>query len=1340
MRSADIDPTAGFALTTTSRLRRWLRGCRHRLAEGDRDRSVMLHRHEEQEAKLRDDLQAAQQATLEACRRERQQVLQQWDQIDEKLLARYESETLRARNQRHRELVVFRRDRKRAVESEEQAYDTEKSRLQQKYQEEKPKPAALQHKGDAQLDSAAQEINLLITALRQLAARRLGGPAALEKIVAASSSGKSPSMPRAATTGSPSSPNSAAADAAPPSPGDLAAVLKQLGELLLETKSLGQQMKQGFHVKLVESIFLLWIIIPFVLLWCLVCYLGIEAHRPLWMLGSLPAAALVAGVIHLLAGIPLRRQTRELYPALEDLAAATTAEVHTGKQGNAALAARQQAQLKKHFEDALQRLHDRHGQTMEETVRHFKEKETELLTRSDQLLLNLETQFRENFSSENRAMVEAADRKAAALTERLQQLNEEGASVTAKLKQRHAEEVARLEYRMQTSMRRSVARGAAILAAFEARFPPWNEVVQGAASEGTLLRNLPLGKMQIGRFFPAQFSARPESSLEELPVVLPRQVQAGVVIDAHPAQMHLASELVRTILWRALSAVKPGRLRLTLLDPIGHGQNFASLTALADHDPQLIGHRAWSATGQIAARLQELTQHIEDILQTCLRDRYATIEHYNREATAIEEPYRIVAAIGLPAGLNHEGYDALRALIEGGRRCGIFLILVRDLSQPWPAELPPLPETQLLRLIFDEAGELRHQDPELREYAIRPLDPPPQGVAAELAERIGQGALHAQRIEIPLRLCINPEEVDRGNSEKGLLIPVGRQGVGRTLDVDLGSGMRQHVLVAGKTGSGKSTLLHCLITAAALKYSPDQLHLYLLDFKKGVEFKIYAQTSLPHARVIGIESQREFGLSVLERLDEELQTRGEAFRGAGVQDLGDYRRRTGKTLPRILLVIDEFQELFVRDDRLAQECTMLLDRLVRQGRSFGLHVVLSSQSLAGTYSLPRATLGQMAIRIALQCSESDAAMILSDDNTAARLLSRPGEAIFNDAGGLIEGNEPFQVAWLESASHRAYLEEIAARHAEAMATLGPAVVFEGNRPASWHPQLADSMLAAAATRAAGGIDGCGLIGEAVRIGPPSQLVLNDASGRNVLAVGDPASIHAVLTSWIPTILIDGSRRSGRIPRLVLFTGQRENEVDHPLGSWLAEAGIPAEVIRPRERPERMIELAGELAAGNAPGNEPGGGERVAGERPLTLVIIHPLERFRDFRQDDSFGFSLDASSEPSAAVALQTLLRDGPAAGMHTLVTCNGAETLSRWLPRSSHHDLELRLLGRLNATDSAQLMDSPEATNLSPATMLLYDDADGRIEKFRMIAPPSPLEVRDWFASHLEQCGKKGG
>ncbi len=57
-------------------------------------------------------------------------------------------------------------------------------------------------------------------------------------------------------------------------------------------------------------------------------------------------------------------------------------------------------------------------------------------------------------------------------------------------------------------------------------------------------------------------------------------------------------------------------------------------------------------------------------------------------------------------------------------------------------------------------------------------------------------------------------------------------------------------------------------------------------------------------------------------------------------------------------------------------------------------------------------------------------------------------------------------------------------------------------------------------------------------------------------------------------------------------------------------------------------------------------------------------------------------------------------------------------------NDLELRLVGPINAADSSLLIDSPAASELSPATMVLYDDADGRTTKFRICDPPPRAEV----------------
>ena len=390
----------------------------------------------------------------------------------------------------------------------------------------------------------------------------------------------------------------------------------------------------------------------------------------------------------------------------------------------------------------------------------------------------------------------------------------------------------------------------------------------------------------------------------------------------------------------------------------------------------------------------------------------------------------------------------------------------------------------------------------LRELPLTLEQPPGDDRVTSIVRCVGERAKDASRVEVPFG-SVTPPPSDWWtlDSRAEIEVPLGRAGATNLQYLRLGKGTSQHVLISGKTGSGKSTLLHAMITNLALYYSPDEVHFYLVDFKKGVEFKPYASLNLPHARVIAIESEREFGMSVLQRLDVELRRRGDLFRNQGVQDLRGYRDANPEVkLPRVLLIIDEFQEFFVQDDKISQDASLLLDRLVRQGRAFGIHVLLGSQTLAGAYTLARSTLGQMAVRIALQCSESDAHLILSDDNTAARLLSRPGEAIYNDANGLFEGNHPFQVVWLPDHEREDYLERVSllatARHLQPP----PAIVFEGNAAAdpAKNELLRDCLQQ---PRPTGLAAPRGWLGAAVAIKDPACVVFRRQGGNNLLVVG-----------------------------------------------------------------------------------------------------------------------------------------------------------------------------------------------------------------------------------------------
>ncbi len=466
---------------------------------------------------------------------------------------------------------------------------------------------------------------------------------------------------------------------------------------------------------------------------------------------------------------------------------------------------------------------------------------------------------------------------------------------------------------------------------------------------------------------------------------------------------------------RYLTSVPAGKVRFTIVDPVGLGENFAAFMHLGDYHELLVTNRIWTEAPHIEQQLTDLTEHMENVIQKYLRNEFETIEEYNTMAGEVAEPFRILVVANFPTNFNDAALRRLISIVNSGARCGVYALVLYDtkLGLPSGFQLKEL-EAPCVNMIWKE-NRLQWKEPNFGRYPLS-LDVPPD--QARFSELLAQGRQRGPRRQ-PRRGAVRVHRsqgrrvLERSTAARASTSRSGRAGATKLQHLKLGKGTSQHALTSGKTGSGKSTMLHALITNGALRYSPDELELYLIDFKKGVEFKVYAAMELPHARVIAVESEREFGLSVLQRLDVELKQRGEIYRELGCQDLAGYREaRPEVPLPRILLIIDEFQEFFIEDDKIAQEVSLLLDRLVRQGRAFGMHVILGSQTLGGQYSLPKATLGQMAVRIALQCSEADAHLILSEDNTAARLLTRPGEAIYNDANGMIEGNNLFQVVWL----------------------------------------------------------------------------------------------------------------------------------------------------------------------------------------------------------------------------------------------------------------------------------------------------------------------------------------
>ena len=355
---------------------------------------------------------------------------------------------------------------------------------------------------------------------------------------------------------------------------------------------------------------------------------------------------------------------------------------------------------------------------------------------------------------------------------------------------------------------------------------------------------------------------------------------------------------------------------------------------------------------------------------------------------------------------------------------------------------------------------------------------------------------------------------------------------------------------------------------------------------------------------------------MLERLDAILKERGDLFRAAGVQDVAAFRDANPDTpMPRMMFIVDEFQEFFTEDDKHAQTAGLLLDRLVRQGRAFGMHVLLGSQTLGGAYSLARTTIGQMGVRVALQCSEADAHLILSEENSAARLLTRPGEAIYNDAGGLSEGNSPFQIAWLGDDERDAALEQLRDRAAADGLPPAAPIVFEGNIPAD--PAQNAALLARLATEPSGEAAApSAWLGEAVAITGPAQVSFRPQAGANLLIVGqETEAATGILSACLVALAAerppaaDAETETPPLAPFYLLTGDSGDRWQ-PLLNVLPQ---PVRRIGADDAGAAVAELAADMRRRSENSS--------SAATPPVFVLIDGLSKMRDLRRgDDDFGF------------------------------------------------------------------------------------------------------------------------
>ncbi|GAA7249592.1 FtsK/SpoIIIE domain-containing protein [Helicobacter pylori] len=445
-------------------------------------------------------------------------------------------------------------------------------------------------------------------------------------------------------------------------------------------------------------------------------------------------------------------------------------------------------------------------------------------------------------------------------------------------------------------------------------------------------------------------------------------------------------QFLREMLMHLLSSAPLVQLEVILVDALSLGGIFNLARRLLNKDNDFIyQQRILTESEEIKEALKHLYEYLKVNLQEKLAG-YKDFAHYN----AIKEdqlPLKALFLSGVDA-LSSDALYYLEKIMRFGSKNGVlsFVNLESEKNNQSAEDLKRYAEFFKDRTSFERLKYLNVEV--INDHGIQSKH------MQDFATKIKAYYEQKKQVKRELKDLQREQEFWTKSSQLRVSVPVGWDINHEEVCFEIGEA-QNHTLICGRSGSGKSNFLHVLIQNLAFYYAPNEVQLFLLDYKEGVEFNAYTDPAiLEHARLVSVASSVGFGVSFLSWIDKETKKRGELFKQFNVKDLSDYRKHG--EMPRLIVVIDEFQVLFSDSATKEKErVEAYLTNILKKGRSYGVRLILATQTMHGA-DINKSLMAQIANRIALSMDAEDSESVLSDD--VACELVRP-EGIFNNNGG-----------------------------------------------------------------------------------------------------------------------------------------------------------------------------------------------------------------------------------------------------------------------------------------------------------------------------------------------------
>lgn len=680
--------------------------------------------------------------------------------------------------------------------------------------------------------------------------------------------------------------------------------------------------------------------------------------------------------------------------------------------------------------------------------------------------------------------------------------------------------------------------------------------------------------------------------------------------------------------------------------------------------------------------------HLKDSLREKMAkalEEYGDVAKYNDSKNRVVVPYDVVVINDYQKCVNE--MSDLDALFENGHKGGIYFILMNNLDFKSDRDIDSLMALKNFYQVLEAENFGNYsKDAVIRCTPI--LDNPI--LAKACFNYINEGA------ELP-QVAVTSVDYDKILSkgfetiDKAMAIPVGSSENGELVDFTIDTVSHIHCFIIGQSGTGKSVFLHDVIIGAMAKYSPDELELYLMDFKiGGVEFNRYRNEK--HVKALLVDnSDIQITLEILRDISNKMRERGKQLRASGVSNIVEYNQvNPTKKMPRIVFIADECHVMFPtmnsKDTKLYREISEILQKIAKEGRSQGVHLVLATQTIAQA-EISSEILNNISDFYLLKCSPSDSERLVrgSVDTTSGL---KTGQVLHHD----IDHDVVFKSTYLPTSQTLEIIKKI---NDKTKASKNEQFYFVGSQIFEIDDEVKNLLTEK---------------GDAIAFGrsidtkmEPVVIPLRNEYADNVMLFGinDEEQVSRTTMASIKSLRV--SNKNIKIKVINCLSAEQRNTTKM-LNDWENKGEI--ELLNPQNCGGELVNIANSIM------------ERTA--EPTVLYILGQ-ERFRELRMDmeiaftkptvaaDDFGFDSsmftagDSGSMNfnSYQKAIEYILKNGAEVGVHVILQIDKPKQLlfSDYMSAKDffnmfHHLIMLK--SDENAVNSLGMSDDLKLENLS--------------------------------------------